>query len=180
MHRYLLHHDQLLEYIAGTLTTASGQGPGEKELEGIEFTNVPSTERAIYVYQGQLTYFTRHSKSKRSTGREFIVARFLPNCAGRILFLYLVYIRQFAELLCREQEASYLSDHLENSLLFQSLVSQQRWPTSRFHQLLAVATSKLWCHQISIAVAEKQVQVENDFFKFPSKNLIVSKAKCIM
>lgn len=36
VHRYLLHHDQLLEYIAGILMTASGQGPRVKELEGIE------------------------------------------------------------------------------------------------------------------------------------------------
>jgi hypothetical protein len=90
VHRYLLHHDQLLEYIAGALMTASGQAPRVKELEGIEYTNTPSTERAIYVYQGQVMYLTRHSKSKRSTGREFIVARFLPTCAGHILFLYLV------------------------------------------------------------------------------------------
>lgn len=103
VHRYLLLHDQLLEYIAGTFMTASGQGPRVKELEGIEYTNSPSTERAIYVYEGKLMYLTRHSKSKRATGGEFIVARFLPTCAGHILCLYLVYIRPFAEPLCREQ-----------------------------------------------------------------------------
>jgi hypothetical protein len=95
VHRYLLHHDQLLGYISGIFMTAGGQMPRLKELEVIEYTNSASSERAIYVYRSQVIYLTRHSKSKRSTGREFIVARFLPPCAGHILFLYLVYIRPF-------------------------------------------------------------------------------------
>jgi hypothetical protein len=103
IHRYMLQHEQLLECIAGILMTASRQTPRLKELVGIEYTNGPSTERAIYIYQGKVMLLTRHSKSKRSTGREFIVARFLPHRAACVLFLYLVYIRPFAELLYREQ-----------------------------------------------------------------------------
>jgi hypothetical protein len=102
VHRYLLYYDQLLEYISGILIIASGQMPRLKELVAIECRNSASSERSIYVYRGQVIYLTRYSKSKRSMGREFIVARFLPTYAGHILFLYLVYIRPFAELLCRE------------------------------------------------------------------------------
>jgi hypothetical protein len=81
---------------------ASGQTPRLKELIGVEYTNSPSTERAIYIYQGKVMFLTRYSKSKRSTSREFILARFLLYRVARVLFLYLVYIRLFAKLLCRE------------------------------------------------------------------------------
>ncbi|KAJ5293540.1 uncharacterized protein N7443_009493 [Penicillium atrosanguineum] len=166
VHRYLLYHDQLLGNISGIFITAGGQMPRLKELEEIEYTNSASSERAIYVYRSQVIYLTRHSKSKRSTGREFIVARFLPPCAGHILFLYLVYIRPFAELLCREQNASSTALRPTDSFLFRSLVSGKRWQPSHFHQILTDATSKVWYHrvhprwyrQISIAVAEKHVQ----------------------
>jgi hypothetical protein len=50
IHQYILQHEQLLEYIAGILMTASGQTPRLKELVGVEYTNSPSTERAIYIY----------------------------------------------------------------------------------------------------------------------------------
>jgi hypothetical protein len=116
-------------------------------------------------------FLTHHSKSKQSTGREFIVAQFLPHRAARVLFLYLVYIRPFAELLCQEQGSFHTWPDPARDILFQSLLHGQCWSTARFHQLLTAATRKVWCHpvhphwyrQISIAVAEKHVRGAHAF-----------------
>lgn len=94
--------------------------PRLKELLGIEYANSPSTERAFYIYQVQVIYLIRHNKSKRYTSHKFNMARFLPASASRILFLNLVYIRPFAELLCREQGFSTRAGS-RNRLLFWSL-----------------------------------------------------------
>ena len=165
IHQYLRHHEQLLEHIAGILITVGGQMPRLKELLGIEYANSPSTERAFYIYQAEVIYLIRHNKSKRYTGHEFNVARFLSACASRILFLYLVYIRPFAELLCREQGFSTCAGS-GNRLLFWSLTQGRSWTTANFHRLLTTATQKKWgqsitpqkYRQLSIGITEKHVR----------------------
>ncbi|KAL4981349.1 hypothetical protein BDW68DRAFT_183589, partial [Aspergillus falconensis] len=165
VHQYLQRHEQLLEYIAGILITTGGQMPRLKELVGIEYRNSPSTERALYVYHAEVVYLIRHSKSKQYTGREFNVARFLPASAGRILFLYLVYIRPFVELLGREH-GSHGHAGSGNQLLFWSAALGRAWSTDRFHRLLTAATQKVWgqsvnprqYRQLSIGITEKHVR----------------------
>jgi hypothetical protein len=111
-------------------------------------------------------YLIRHSKSKRSTNREFIVSRFLPTRASKVLFLYLVYVRPFADLLCREQAGSLSSTRPANPLLFQSLILGRPWPTARFGKLFVAATQQVWLRpvpprwyrQLSIGISEKHVQ----------------------
>lgn len=104
VYQYLQYHEPVLEYIVGMLITTGGQMPRLKELLGIEYTNSLATKGAFYIHQAEVVYVIRHCKSKQYTGHEFSVARFLPAGAGRILFLYPVYIRRFTELLCWEQQ----------------------------------------------------------------------------
>ncbi|KAL6229242.1 hypothetical protein BDW75DRAFT_245912, partial [Aspergillus navahoensis] len=165
IHQYLVHHEQLLEFIAGVTITTGRQMPRLKELQGIEYTNSASTERAIYIYQATLLYLIRHNKSKWHSRKEFIIARFLPPRAGRILFLYLVYIRPFAEMLCREQGFQTCSE-TGNQLLFWSLLQRRAWTPKNFYHIITTATQKVWgqtanprqYRQLSIGITEKHVR----------------------
>lgn len=82
--------------------TGGGGIPRCRELFSLWCVNGELGMRGVYTYNGSMIYLVRHHKAKRSTNREFIVARFLPVQTGHLLFKYLVYIRPFAEMLYRE------------------------------------------------------------------------------
>ena len=52
-----------------------------------------------FVYQGSMMLVTRHSKARKSTNKEFHVARLLNEEDSQLLALYLVYIRPLAAVL---------------------------------------------------------------------------------
>jgi hypothetical protein len=82
----------------------------------IECQNGPATSRGLYVDQGTLMYVTRHNKSRGSTNQEFQVARYLPPGVAELVAAYVVYVRPFANMLCR---TCYGSED-ERRLLFAS------------------------------------------------------------
>ncbi|KAH7024319.1 uncharacterized protein B0I36DRAFT_294906 [Microdochium trichocladiopsis] len=112
---------------------------------------------------------TRHHKAKRSTNREFNVARFLPLRVGRVLFRYLVYIRPFLTTLSEEPVFSQRvsSDQIISpALLFSSGVDRSKpWDASKLAAILKKATSACWdisvnpqmYRQITIGITEKHV-----------------------
>ncbi|MBE3049179.1 hypothetical protein IMZ48_43115 [Candidatus Bathyarchaeota archaeon] len=63
------------------MMTGGGQ-PRSPDLLGLRVRNCGTSERGFYVYNGSIIYLTRSHKAKRSTNREFVVARFLPVQVG--------------------------------------------------------------------------------------------------
>jgi hypothetical protein len=81
---------------------AAGGPPRGPDLLHLRCVNHETAERGIYMYNGSMIYLTRSHKAKRSTNREFFVARFLPVQLGHLFYKYLVYIRPFIDMLARE------------------------------------------------------------------------------
>ncbi|KAJ3454070.1 hypothetical protein MRS44_018702 [Fusarium solani] len=163
---YLKRVAEMEEQLAGGLHTACGQTPRVRELFSLECENGPSTTCGVYVWACYMVYVIRHHKAKRLTNREFYVVRFLPVRLGRVLYLYLVYIRKLANLLRREQ-VGYIESHQERTqtrLLFHS--NGKAWPTSRLTGILTKATLEVWkqavhvrlYRQLAVAVTEKHVR----------------------
>ena len=105
---YLKKAEAFCEPSGGLLLTTGGGPPRSTELLDIRVRNHGSAERGFYIYNGSMFYLTRSHKAKRSTNREFIVARFLPIQVGHIIYKYLVYIRPFVDMLAREQNPSLI------------------------------------------------------------------------
>ncbi|KAJ4175798.1 hypothetical protein NW767_015667 [Fusarium falciforme] len=163
---YLKRVAEMEEQLAGGLHTACGQSPRVRELFSLECENGPSTTCGVYVWACYMVYVIRHHKAKRLTNREFYVVRFLPVRLGRVLYLYLVYIRKLANLLRREQ-VGHTESHQERTqtrLLFHS--NGKAWPTSRLTGILTKATLEVWkqavhvrlYRQLAVAVTEKHVR----------------------
>ncbi|KAH7007898.1 uncharacterized protein B0I36DRAFT_343232, partial [Microdochium trichocladiopsis] len=91
--RYQRKAERLLEFLAGCIHTTGGQTGRSPELFSLTYQNSALGERGLYIYNGSVMTLTRHHKAKRSTNREFNVARFLPLRVGRVMFRCLVYIR---------------------------------------------------------------------------------------
>jgi len=79
---YLRKEEQFRELLMALLYMTGGQVPRAIELTSIWHKNGEMTERGIYVYRGSIMYVTRYSKAKKSTNKEFVVARFLPYSVG--------------------------------------------------------------------------------------------------
>jgi hypothetical protein len=151
--------------LAGGLHTSCGQLPRASELLSLECTNGSSTGRGIYVWNGFLIYVIRHHKAKRSTNREFNVARFLPVQLWHSMYKYLVYIRPFLDMPQRERT---LSRPLQpNALLFRAgNAFDKPWPPARLTAILKKAMGEVWgqsttsqlFRQLSIGITEKHVK----------------------
>lgn len=141
MFAYLEKATALLQSILAILYTTGGQVPWASELLSLEYENSASTERGIYLYEGSILYLTRHHKAKRSTNREFYVARFLPPRAGQVVFYYLAYIRPFVEMLQRDQCHSGASPAFCTLLFCSEGGTRKAWPASRLREVLQAATS---------------------------------------
>jgi hypothetical protein len=168
----------LLEAIAGMCYLSGGQLPRVSELFSLECENGATSARGLYVYNGFVVYLIRHHKAKRSTNREFYVARYLPAQASRVLFYYLVYIWPFVRML--RQERGDQDPSLNSSLLFCSDQTPDRpWTSHRLTAVLQKASSLVWgwtvntqlCRQLAIAITEKHVKdVHQRFNRYDDKS----------
>lgn len=100
---YVRKETAFCEAIALLMLVAGGGQPRAPDLLHLRCEIAMPAERGIFVYGGSVMYLTRSQKAKRSTNREFYVARFLPVQPGHLLFKYLVYIRPVVDMLMPEQ-----------------------------------------------------------------------------
>jgi hypothetical protein len=98
---YLKKEEALRENLAGLKLMTCGGQPRSPDLLSVRVCNHRTSERGLYIYNGYMIYVTRSHKAKRSTNREFIVARFLPSQVGHLMYIYLVYIHPFVLFILR-------------------------------------------------------------------------------
>ncbi|KAH7247272.1 uncharacterized protein BKA55DRAFT_571177 [Fusarium redolens] len=70
--------------VSGLMLMTCGGQPRSPDLLNILVRNHRTSERSLYVYNGYMIYVTRSHKTKRSTNREFVVARFFPSQVGHL------------------------------------------------------------------------------------------------
>ncbi|KAL9560653.1 hypothetical protein ACKAV7_015216 [Fusarium commune] len=86
---YLKKEEALHENLAGLmLMTCRGQ-PRSPDLLSVRVRNHRTSKRGLYIYNGYMIYVTRSHKAKRSTNREFVIARFFPSQVGHLMYTYL-------------------------------------------------------------------------------------------
>lgn len=83
--RYLDQLPEMTELIMLLAYLQGGQAPRVTALSALEHCNGTSTSRGICAYLRKMALIFRHAKSRRTTNSEFIVVRFLPEEAGRLL-----------------------------------------------------------------------------------------------
>ncbi|KAF6783210.1 hypothetical protein CSOJ01_15923, partial [Colletotrichum sojae] len=174
--RYLESSDTLLKLLLLLAYLTGGQAARGTELMSVEHQNGSSTSRGIYVYSGTMVIVTRHHKSRHATNNEFQVARFLPAAVGRLLYLYLVYIRPFSRMLCR---VCLGADNTDSSVLFRPLLRPtDHWGTEKLSKELSRRATHLFgftlsvrtYRQISIAITEKHIkQIRRPFNRLQDK-----------
>ncbi|KAH6881152.1 hypothetical protein B0T10DRAFT_518867, partial [Thelonectria olida] len=124
-----------------------------------------------------MIYLTRSHKAKRSTNREFIVARFFPAQIGRLTYIYLVYIRPLVDMLAREQHL-HINDC--SSYLFRKRPESDspHWSTERLTNIVRRFTQDVWgqgitlrlLRQLCIGIADKHVrEVSRPFNRFDDR-----------
>jgi hypothetical protein len=99
---YMKKEESLREMFGLLKLGAAGGPPCGPDLLHLRYVNHETAERGIYMYNGSMIYLIRSHKAKRSTNREFFVARFLLVQLGHLLYKYLVYIRLFIDIHTRE------------------------------------------------------------------------------
>jgi len=161
--RYLELHDDMLQQLTLLIYLTAGQAPRGTELLCVEHRNGPSTLRGVYVHAGQMVIITRHHKARRATNNEFQVARYLPAEVGAIVYRYLVFIRPFVDMLCRECRGR----NLDTSLLFAGHARpSELWKTDHLTKALqqqtmntvSVSMGVRVYRQLSIAITVKHVK----------------------
>lgn len=169
---YLKTESRFRIIIGLLMQETGGQAARWSELLALLCENSDTGQRGLFAFKSQIMYITRHHKAKRSTNREFIVARFLPAAPSRILYKYLTYIRPFADLLHRERYRARLLPSSEGSgtskLLFrkQSGLESKAWTSSAFNTALKRETVKCWSQavnskimrQLRIGITDKHVR----------------------
>ncbi|KFZ16922.1 hypothetical protein V502_04827 [Pseudogymnoascus sp. VKM F-4520 (FW-2644)] len=166
VNQYLKMAESIREEVLAMMYAPCGQAPRATEILSIECCNGKSTERGVYVYNGFMIYVIRHQKAKKSTNKEFMVVRFLPAKAGKLLFYYLVYIRPFAAFLQRQ---TYMcSTRTQSNLLFCSNQEPTRlWRSKRLADILWKSSALVFkrpvnirlYRQLSICITEKHVKI---------------------
>ncbi|KAH7113381.1 hypothetical protein EDB81DRAFT_921859 [Dactylonectria macrodidyma] len=126
VHRYQKKEELFRKYLGLALHMTGGQLPRWPELLSLWCENAEFGERGIYVHKGSLVYVARHHKAKRSTNREFIVARFLPAEVAHLVYKYCVYIRPFMNLLDRETRLAGHGMQGSSPLLFRASTASGR------------------------------------------------------
>jgi hypothetical protein len=186
---YLDKVEAFQEAVAGMCYLSGGELPRVSELFGLECENGTASARGFYVYNSHVLYLIRHHKSKRSTDREFRVARYLPERASRVVYYHLVYIWPFVRMLRRERQDNLLKH--SSTLLFCSDQTPDRpWDSRKLTAILQRASSLVWgwpvndqlCRQFTIAITEKHVKEEHQRFnehdkKSPSADMNVAHAR---
>ncbi|KAK0370042.1 hypothetical protein CLIM01_12595 [Colletotrichum limetticola] len=163
--RYIDDSEALLSALFALVHLTGGQAARGSELASVQYQNGTSTPRGVYVYSGALLLITRHHKTRHTTNNEFQVARFLPDVVGRLLYLYLVYIRPFTSMLTR---ACLCAPGTPGApILFASPSRPDMpWSTDRLSKELLRATTQFTgqpintrtYRQLSIAITERHVK----------------------
>ncbi|KAH7112035.1 hypothetical protein EDB81DRAFT_671170 [Dactylonectria macrodidyma] len=181
VYKYLKKEESFREYLGLAMYVTGGQLPRWPELLSLWCENGEFGERGLYKYRSSLLYVVRHHKAKRSTNREFIVARFLSAEVARLVYKYCTYIRRFVDLLDRERGFSMQDAEGSSPLLFRAQITSgsKPWQTGRFTAILKDTTSKLWGHpvtsqllrQLCIGITEKHVrEVYQPFNRFVDRS----------
>lgn len=177
---YLKKVTALEDMIAGGLYTACGQVPRIRELLTLEVENGPSTTRGIFLWNGSVIYLLRHHKAKRSTNREFYVARFLPARLGMVMVRYLACIRRLAQLLRREQHGYHRQDQLSHDTHVLLSSNGKTWASSHITSVLKAATACVWemelnvqqYRQVTVGITEKHVrEVHQPFNRYDDHSI---------
>ncbi|KAK2035747.1 hypothetical protein LZ31DRAFT_537228 [Colletotrichum somersetense] len=163
--RYIDDSDALLSMLFVLVHLTGGQAARGSELASVEYQNGTSAQRGVYIYSGALVLITRHHKTRHMTNNEFQVARFLPDVVGRLLYLYLVYIRPLTGMLNRRCLCA--PDRSGSSILFASQSRPERpWSTDKLSKELSRASTQSTgqpintqtYRQVSIAVTERHIK----------------------
>ncbi|KAK2036071.1 hypothetical protein LZ31DRAFT_589514 [Colletotrichum somersetense] len=145
--RYIDDSDALLSMLFVLVHLTGGQAARGSELASVEYQNGTSAQRGVYIYSGAL------------------VARFLPDVVGRLLYLYLVYIRPLTGMLNRRCLCA--PDRSGSSILFASQSRPERpWSTDKLSKELSRASTQSTgqpintqtYRQLSIAVTERHIK----------------------
>ncbi|PVH68886.1 hypothetical protein DL98DRAFT_627837 [Cadophora sp. DSE1049] len=120
---YLRHVDILVQRLYGAVHLTFGLPGRGTEINLVTWANTREHIRNIYVRHGTILIMTDNSKLKASTGKPFWVVRAVPKCVARPLFLYLAYIRPFADSL---QKALTPEDAERNAYLYVSYHSSRK------------------------------------------------------
>ncbi|PHH49078.1 hypothetical protein CFIMG_007987RA00001 [Ceratocystis fimbriata CBS 114723] len=162
---YLKFVTILQEMILGGLHTACGQAPRPTELMEVSYENQASARRNICFWNGSMVYILNHHKSKHTKNKEFYVVRFLPVRLGKVVTIYLIYIRWLVTILENEQPALMMSNSSPSRkhILFETF--GKVWVPSRLTNVLRRASAKVWPHtvnsqmyrQLAIGITEKHV-----------------------
>lgn len=174
---YRKKEESFRKYLGLAMYIAGGQLPRWPELLSLWCENTEFGERGIYVHNKSLIFVTRHHKAKRSTNREFIVARFLPAEVAHLVYKYCVYIRGLINLLDRERGLASYGILRSSPLLFRAIPApgSKPWQTSQVTRILKEATAKVWGYpvhsqllrQLCIGITEKHVrEVHQSFNRF--------------
>ncbi|KAH7190073.1 hypothetical protein DER44DRAFT_851671 [Fusarium oxysporum] len=169
--------EAMREVLADLMLITCGGQPRSPDLLEVRVRNHRTAERNFYIYNGFVIYVTRSHKAKRSTNREFIVARLLPFRAGHLLYMYLVYIRPFVDMLTREHQP-----HINecSPYLFRSRpdLDSSCWSTERLTSVVRRFTREVWgqgvtlrlLRQLCIGITDKHVrEVSQPFNQFDDR-----------
>lgn len=175
--RYLKEETELLVSVMLLCFLYGGQAPRTSEMFSIECQNGSATLRGLYVDQGTLMYVTRHNKSRSSTNQEFQVARYLPPSIAEIVAAYVVYVRPFADMLCRtcygfEEERRLLFASWDRPRVPWTVVLLTRAMKKLTGEICGVQFGVQVYRQLSIAITEKHVKgISRPFNRYEDKSV---------
>ena len=104
---YLQGRDRLVQLLFGTIQLSSGMPARGEELRLIRWANTPAAARNIFVYDGKIILVFSYNKASTNYNNSFYVVRRSCPAVERILFVYLAYVRPFADFLYRELQEDY-------------------------------------------------------------------------
>ncbi|KNB16555.1 hypothetical protein FOXG_21706 [Fusarium oxysporum f. sp. lycopersici 4287] len=174
---FLKKEEALREILADLMLMTCGGQPRSPDLLEVRVRNHGTAERSFYVYNSFMIYVTRSHKAKRSTNREFIVARFFPFQVGQLLYTYLVYIRPFVDMLAREHEP-YTNECSPYFFRTRPNLDSQRWSTERLTRIVKRFTHEVWdqgvnlrlLRQLCIGITDRHVrEVSQPFNRFDDR-----------
>uniref|UniRef100_A0A0D2XRY5 Uncharacterized protein n=2 Tax=Fusarium oxysporum (strain Fo5176) TaxID=660025 RepID=A0A0D2XRY5_FUSOF len=174
---FLKKEEALREILADLMLMTCGGQPRSPDLLEVRVRNHGTAERSFYVYNGFMIYVTRSHKAKRSTNREFIVARFFPFQVGQLLYTYLVYIRPFVDMLAREHEP-YTNECSPYFFRTRPNSDSQCWSTERLTRIVKRFTHEVWdqgvnlrlLRQLCIGITDRHVrEVSQPFNRFDDR-----------
>ncbi|KAH8591926.1 hypothetical protein B0O99DRAFT_631472 [Bisporella sp. PMI_857] len=160
---YLRDVDALVRRLFAAVHLTFGLPGRGTEINLVTWANSREHIRNICVRYGTILILTDNSKLKGSTEKPFWVVRAVPKSVARLLFLYIVYIRPFADSL---QKALAPQDAERTAYLYVSYHSSRKHfsatdGSSALHSLTDASSMPMKIglyRQASIAIAKKHVE----------------------